>query len=93
MSGRYSLLIAVLLLGGALARAQSPPPSPPPAPPPRAQPAPPAEPPAPPREGDPDEDLLEFLGSDDVGDAAWWDFLKRSQPPGSNTAVAPDGKQ
>ena len=92
MSGRYSLLIAVLLLGGALARAQSPPPAPPP----RAQPAPPpAEPPAPPpaREGDPDEDLLEFLGSDDVGDAAWWDFLKRSQPPGSNTAVAPDGKQ
>ena len=34
----------------------------------------------------PDDDLIEFLGADDVGDAAWWEFLKKStqrmgQPP------------
>ncbi len=27
-----------------------------------------------------DEDLIEFLGADDVGDAAWWEFLKKSAP-------------
>lgn len=25
----------------------------------------------------PDEDFIEFLGADDVGDAAWWEFLKK----------------
>jgi hypothetical protein len=33
----------------------------------------------------PDEGFIEFLGSDDVGDARWWDFLKtapaRGNPP------------
>jgi hypothetical protein len=28
-----------------------------------------------------DEGFLEFLGSDDVGDAAWWEFLKKAPPP------------
>jgi hypothetical protein len=27
-----------------------------------------------------DDELIEFLGSDDVGDAAWWEFLKKSAP-------------
>jgi hypothetical protein len=26
----------------------------------------------------PDDDLIEFLGADDVGDADWWEFLKKS---------------
>ena len=48
------------------------PPSPPP-----ASPAPqPASAP-----GAPDDDFIEFLGADDVGDAAWWEFLKRAPPP------------
>jgi hypothetical protein len=29
-----------------------------------------------------DESFIEFLGSDDVGDAAWWEFLKNSDPRG-----------
>jgi hypothetical protein len=34
-------------------------------------------PPAPPV--DPaDDEFIEFLGTDDVGDAAWWEFLKKS---------------
>jgi hypothetical protein len=33
--------------------------------------------------GAPDESFLEFLGSDDVGDAAWWDFLKKAPPHGN----------
>lgn len=28
--------------------------------------------------GAPDDELIEFLGADDVGDAAWWEFLKKS---------------
>ena len=38
---------------------------------------PPAAPPAPPAaaaRGAPDDDFIEFLGRDDVGDAAWWEF-------------------
>jgi hypothetical protein len=37
----------------------------------------------------PDEGFLESLGSDDVGDAAWWDFLKRAPPQGSVPPPAP----
>jgi hypothetical protein len=51
-----------------------------PAPPPRASSA--KSPPA------PDESFLEFLGSDDVGDAAWWEFLKKAPPRGSNPPPA-----
>jgi hypothetical protein len=36
----------------------------------------------------PDESFLEFLGSDDVGDAAWWEFLKKAPPRGSDPAPA-----
>jgi hypothetical protein len=28
----------------------------------------------------PDNDFIEFLGGDDVGDAAWWEFLKKAPP-------------
>src|ERR1700688_3372663 len=34
--------------------------------------------------GAPDGDFIEFLGADDVGDAAWWEFLKRVPPRGGN---------
>lgn len=27
-----------------------------------------------------DDDFIEFLGTDDVDDTAWWEFLKRSAP-------------
>jgi hypothetical protein len=36
----------------------------------------------------PDESFLEFLGSDDVGDAAWWEFLKKAPPRGSDPPPA-----
>ena len=34
----------------------------------------------------PDDEFIEFLGTDDVGEAAWWEFLKnsahgRTKPP------------
>src|SRR5664279_4975993 len=32
----------------------------------------------------PDDDFIEFLGTDDVGDAAWWEFLKKVPPRGGN---------
>jgi len=38
--------------------------------------APHAQPPADPA----DDEFIEFLGEDDVGDAAWWEFLKKSAP-------------
>lgn len=54
-----------------------------------APPAPSAEPPP-----APDEGLLEFLGTDDVGDAAWWEFLKKAPPPrGSDPPPAPPPPQ
>ncbi|MDP9009770.1 MAG: hypothetical protein M3N91_13875 [Pseudomonadota bacterium] len=37
----------------------------------------------------PDESFLEFLGSDDVGDAAWWEFLKKAPPQGSVPPAPP----
>jgi hypothetical protein len=30
--------------------------------------------------GTPNDDFIEFLGDDDVGDAALWEFLKNSAP-------------
>jgi hypothetical protein len=50
--------------------AQAPPPSAPPAGAPHTQP--PVDP--------ADDEFIEFLGADDVGDAAWWEFLKKSAP-------------
>jgi hypothetical protein len=61
------------------------------APPPAAAPgAAPGTPAAPPGKSVPaDEGFLEFLGSDDVGDAAWWEFLKRAPPQGNVSPPAP----
>ncbi|HEY2676997.1 MAG TPA: hypothetical protein VGI65_08490 [Steroidobacteraceae bacterium] len=62
------------------------------APPPAAPASPPAAPPsAAPGASTvpPDEGFLEFLGSDDVGDAAWWEFLKRAPPHGSDPPATP----
>jgi hypothetical protein len=57
------------------AAAAAPPASDPPAADPPAQaPASPAAPPS-------DDSLFEFLGSDDVGDARWWDYLMKVPPP------------
>ena len=38
-----------------------------------------------------DESLLEFLGTDDVGDAAWWEFLNKSPPRQKPPAPPPQG--
>jgi hypothetical protein len=42
-----------------------------------------------------DDDFIEFLGEDDVGDAAWWEFLKKSAPPKEPHPLPPtqDAKQ
>jgi hypothetical protein len=64
-----------------------------PQPPPGAPPA--GTPPPASSQGTPDDDFIEFLGGDDVGDAAWWEFLKKV-PPRGETAPAPppqDAKQ
>jgi hypothetical protein len=37
----------------------------------------------------PDEGFIEFLGSDDVGDAAWWDFLKKAPLRGNDPPAPP----
>ncbi|MGB6308990.1 MAG: hypothetical protein WBF89_14485 [Steroidobacteraceae bacterium] len=39
-------------------------------------------------QGESDEDFIEFLGADDVGDAAWWEFLKKAPPRGVNPPPA-----
>jgi hypothetical protein len=36
----------------------------------------------------PDEEFIEFLGEDDHGDAAWWEFLKKA-PPGKQDPATP----
>jgi hypothetical protein len=43
----------------------------------------------------PDDEFIEFLGADDVGDAALWAFLKKSaQRKDSNSTLPPqDAKQ
>jgi hypothetical protein len=78
-----------LLLGVVCAAANAAPPAPTP---PAASPTVTSSAPA---TGAPDESFLEFLGSDDVGDAAWWDFLKKAPPRGSVPPAPPpqDAKQ
>ena len=71
------LLVSAALCAVAIAA----PPAPAPA-------APPAPSPAPSR-GAPDDDFIEFLGRDDVGDAAWWEFLKRVPARGENPPATP----
>ena len=65
-------------------------------------PSPPATPPQPaaqgvgmPGVGTPDDDFIEFLGADDVGDAALWAFLKKSAPRKDPAPISPsqDAKQ
>jgi hypothetical protein len=75
---RHRWLPIAAIVCAAAVRAQTPPPAPP---------APPKPPP--PKVEAPDEGLIEFLGSDDVGDAAWWEFLKRSRPQGTNPPPTP----
>jgi hypothetical protein len=37
----------------------------------------------------PDDDFIEFLGGDDVGDEAWWEFLKKVPPRGNTPPATP----
>ena len=41
----------------------------------------------------PNDEFIEFLGADDVGDAAWWDFLKNSAPHRDRQSVPQDAGQ
>jgi hypothetical protein len=83
--GRHWLLAGVASCAVIFAAEPPPPPAPPP-------PAPPAAPAAP---SAPDDDLIEFLGADDVDDAAWWEFLKKVPPRGENSPATPpqEGKE
>jgi hypothetical protein len=61
-----------------------------------APPEPPPPQPPPPPPPDPsgnDESFIEFLGADDVGDTAWWDYLKRSEPGSANPPPPPQGNK
>jgi len=92
LGGRQWLLIGAALCASALA--DTPPQTQtqtPPAPAPASQ-APPA---SPPDAQAPDDDFIEFLGGDDVGDAAWWEFLKKGPPRGKDAPATPpqDAKQ
>jgi hypothetical protein len=71
-------LLCVGILVSATALAADPPPPPPPA---SA-----AAPDAPDAPGD---EFIEFLGADDVGDAAWWEFLKKAPPRGVTPPAPP----
>jgi hypothetical protein len=53
-----------------------------------APPPPPPQPPAGSADA-PDEEFIEFLGEDDVGDAAWWEFLKSTAPSAEDPARPP----
>jgi hypothetical protein len=81
MSGGLGLWLS---MGVCLAAPQQPPPGPPPG----------ASPPAS-SQGTPDDDFIEFLGGDDVGDADWWEFLKKVPPRGETPPATPpqDAKQ
>jgi hypothetical protein len=68
----YALMLSVAL--SAAAHAAPPPPGSP------AQAPPPAQSLKPPAVPAPDDSLFEFLGSDDVGDARWWDYLMKTAP-------------
>lgn len=37
----------------------------------------------------PDDSFFEFLGSDDVGDARWWDYLMKAEPRAEEPAPPP----
>jgi hypothetical protein len=40
-------------------------------------------------QGVPDEEFIEFLGADDVGDETWWEFLKKPPPRRENPPAPP----
>jgi hypothetical protein len=67
----YGLMLSIALITAAAA-------APPAADPPAADP--PARPQTPATAAAPDDSLFEFLGSDDVGDARWWDYLLKTAP-------------
>jgi hypothetical protein len=81
MLGKSWLLIGVVACAAAFAG------SPPPAPP--APASSPVGAPQSPSHSAPDDDFIEFLGADDVGDAAWWEFLKKVPPRGGNPPATP----
>jgi hypothetical protein len=39
--------------------------------------------------GVPDDEFIEFLGADDHGDAAWWEFLKNAPPDTDQAGASP----
>ena len=80
--GRHWLLCGLIV--GAAAIADPPPPA-------AMQGTPQSSPPRTPQVASeaPDDDFIEFLGTDDVGDAAWWEFLKKVPPRGGNRPVTP----
>jgi hypothetical protein len=90
-AARHWLALGVVACAAAFA---GPPPSPP-APPPEVAPA--VDPPggAAPSAATPDDEFIEFLGSDDVGDAALWAFLNKSAQRKDSTPKPPpqDEKQ
>jgi hypothetical protein len=87
---RHWLSLGVVACAAAFAGQPPSPPPPAPAPPP-ADAARPATPVADP----PDDEFIEFLGADDVGDAAWWAFLKKSAQRKDSSPTTPpqDAKQ
>lgn len=68
--GGYGLTLSMVLI---TAVAAAPPASDPPAQAPAQAQTPPATPP-------PEDSFFEYLGSDDVDDAKWWDFLMKKPP-------------
>jgi hypothetical protein len=83
MSGGFGLWLGMAACAVSLAAPQPLPGAPPPAAPPASS------------QGTPDDDFIEFLGGDDVGDADWWEFLKKVPPRGETPPATPpqDAKQ
>jgi hypothetical protein len=78
MRGRHWLLAGVVVCAAAMAGPPPPTSGTQQSPAPGTQ-SPPGATQSPPQ-GEPDEGFIEFLGADDVGDAAWWEFLKKAPP-------------
>ncbi len=41
---------------------------------------------------EPDDEFIEFLGADDAGDVAWWDFLRGTAPRSQEPPAPPPSK-
>jgi hypothetical protein len=91
MPGWHGLWLGMAVCAVSLAAPQTQPPAPPETPPAAT----PGAPPPASSQGTPDDDFIEFLGGDDVGDAAWWEFLKKVPPRGDPPPATPpqDAKQ